>query len=79
MLGVVVFILQSLSYSYPQEQEESYNFLLTVYEKVLEALKDGARLSSVYAAAMEHIEQSKPELLEHFTKTAGYVISCGLY
>ena len=46
---------------------------------MLEALKDGARLSSVYAAAMEHIEQSKPELLEHFTKTAGYVISCGLY
>ena len=46
---------------------------------MLEALKDGARLSSVYAAAMEHIEQSKPELLEHFTKTAGYVIWYGLY
>jgi len=56
-----------------KEQEDSYNFLLTVYEKVLGALKDGARLSSVYAAAMEHIEQNKPELLEHFTKTAGYV------
>lgn len=58
---------------YHQEQEDTYNFLLVVYEKVLEVLKDGARLSSVYAAAMEHIEQNKPELLEHFTKTAGYV------
>ena len=66
----------------PQEQEDSYNFLLTVYEKVLEALKDGACLSSVYVAAMDHIEQNKPELLEHFTTTAGYVrhtTTCDLY
>jgi len=60
-----------LCYHYLQEQEETYNFLLAVYEKVLESLKDGAQLSSVYAAAMKHIEQTKPELLEHFTKTAG--------
>ncbi|XP_065915341.1 FACT complex subunit SPT16-like [Dysidea avara] len=55
-----------------KEQEETYNFLLAVYEKVLESLKDGAQLSSVYAAAMKHIEQNKPDLLEHFTKTAGF-------
>jgi len=65
-----VFYIPFLS---SQEQEETYNFLLAVYEKVLESLKDGVQLSSVYAAAMKHIEQTKPELLEHFTKTAGCV------
>ena len=51
--------------------QDNYSFLVSVYEKVLSSLKDGAVLSEVYSVAYNMIESARPELSSHFTRTIG--------
>lgn len=53
--------------------QDNYSFLLKVYERVVEQLKDGERLCDVYNAAVQLVEAERPELKDHFTRNAGYV------
>ena len=51
--------------------QDNYSFLVTVYEKVLSSLKDGSVLSEIYSVAYNMIEEERPHLCNHFTRTIG--------
>lgn len=55
-----------------KEMQDNYTFLLSVYEKLLETLKDGVRLCDVYSTAIEMVETERPELKDHFTRNVGF-------
>lgn len=57
-----------------QEMQDNYEFLLSVYEKTLENLKDGVKLSDVYSAVYDYVGQQRPELQESFTKSVGFAM-----
>ncbi|XP_033101550.1 FACT complex subunit SPT16-like [Anneissia japonica] len=57
-----------------EQQQDNYNFLLTLEEEVLKALVDGAKLSSVYGAAVDFVKKKKPDLLPNLTKNIGFVM-----
>ena len=54
--------------------QDNYNLLLSVYERLLEKLQVGERLCDVYNAAVSFIEEKRPELKDHFSRNAGYVL-----
>ena len=56
---------------YPQEMQDNYSFLLSVYEQILGRLRVGVRVCDVYSAAVSFIETNRPDLKSHFTKNAG--------
>ena len=56
---------------FEQEKQDNYQFLLSVYEYVLEHLKDGVRMCDIYNAALDLIEKKRPELKNHFTRNIG--------
>eukprot|EP00731_Ephydatia_muelleri_P026733 Em0018g833a len=57
-----------------QEMQDHYEFLLSVYDKALENLKEGVKLSDVYSAVYDYVGQQHPELQESFTKTIGFAM-----
>jgi nucleosome binding factor SPN SPT16 subunit len=58
-----------------EEQKQVYLLLTDVYMACKKLLKHGTKLSAVYAAAQRAITDAKrPDLLSHFTKTAGFSI-----
>ena len=65
----------SLSYiptfTSPQEMQDNYSFLLSVYEQILGKIRVGARVCDVYSAAVSFIDANRPDLKNHFTKNAG--------
>lgn len=55
-----------------QEMQDKYSFLLSLYDKVLDTLRDGTPLSDVYATAYEVVASKHPEIKDSFTKTLGF-------
>jgi nucleosome binding factor SPN SPT16 subunit len=54
-----------------KEQEETYEVLLSAFDRVIEAMKPGATLSSVYNTAVETIKAKNPLLVPHFMEDCG--------
>ena len=61
-----------------QEKQDNYQFLLSVYEHVLEHLKDGTRMCDAYNATLDFVESKKPELKDNFTRNIGWVWLMGV-
>lgn len=56
------------------EMEANYDFLLQLQEHIVKnLLKDGSVAHDVYNEAVAFIQSKKPELVEHFTKNAGWL------
>ncbi len=56
-----------------QEKQDNYQFLLSVYDRVLEHLKEGVRMCDVYNAALDFVENKKPSFKDNFTRNIGWV------
>uniref|UniRef100_A0A7M5XAC7 FACT complex subunit n=2 Tax=Clytia hemisphaerica TaxID=252671 RepID=A0A7M5XAC7_9CNID len=65
-------IVRTLMVEPTQEQQDLYNYLLTLLDFILGKLKPGAKLSEVYASAVKQVEKTKPELKENFVKNIGF-------
>jgi len=57
-----------------QNVQDVYNYLLTLEELIQSKLKDGAKLSDVYNAAMDNVKKEKPELADKVTKNFGFAM-----
>ncbi|KAG0046982.1 FACT complex subunit spt16 [Gryganskiella cystojenkinii] len=53
-------------------QEKNYTFLLDVQRKVLDAMKEGAKVKDVYNRAIDFIRNKRPELEKKFVKNLGF-------
>ncbi len=51
--------------------QDNYSFLMSVYEKVVDKLREGVRLCDVYSVAVTTVESERPELKDHFTRNVG--------
>ena len=59
----------------PSEKIQSiYNLLISVEERILTDLKDGAKLSNVYKSAVSLVKQENSELVEKLTKNFGFAM-----
>lgn len=61
-----------------KEQEELYNFLLSLHEEVLSKLQHGVKLCDVYNAAVAFVENSHKELVDKMIKNIGFVSKIAL-
>jgi len=57
-----------------QSVQDTYNYLLTLEELIMSKLKDGAKLSDVYNAAMDNVKKEKPDLVDKVTKNFGFAM-----
>jgi nucleosome binding factor SPN SPT16 subunit len=55
----------------PQEMQDNYSFLLSVYEQILGRIRVGSRVCDVYSGAVSFIDTNRPDLKNHFTKNVG--------
>ena len=56
--------------------QDNYSFLLSVYEKVVDNLREGVRVCDAYTAAVSFIEANRPDLKDKFTRNVGWVCMC---
>lgn len=54
-----------------KEQEELYNFTVSLQEEVLQKLQHNVKLCDVYAAAVAFVEKNHKELLDKMVKNLG--------
>ncbi|RXG55238.1 FACT complex subunit spt16 [Armadillidium vulgare] len=54
------------------QMQKNYEFLLQVYEKVINKLQAGVKLCEVYEEANNHINSNRPDLTDKFTKSVGF-------
>ncbi|KAA0201397.1 hypothetical protein HAZT_HAZT000377 [Hyalella azteca] len=54
------------------KMQKNYEFLLTAYEKLIEKLKAGRRLSSVYEEVVAYVTEHRKDLVDKLTKSFGY-------
>lgn len=66
-------IVRTLMVEPTQNQQDHYNYLLTVLDFLFENLKPGLKLSDVYNTTAKHVEKEKPELKDKFVKNIGFV------
>ena len=55
-----------------EKMQKDYEFLLEVFEKLLEKLKSGAKLSEVYEKVHNHINSKRSDLVDKTTKSFGF-------
>lgn len=65
-------IVRTLMVEPTQEQQDLYNYLLTVLDFIFDKLRPGSKLSDVYQATGKHIEKTKPEIKDNFVKNIGF-------
>ncbi|XP_035220236.1 FACT complex subunit SPT16-like [Stegodyphus dumicola] len=65
-------IVRTLLVNPSKEQEELYNFLVSLQEEVLNKLQHGVKLCDVYSAAVSFVENSHKELLDKMVKNLGF-------
>ncbi|KAI9251558.1 FACT complex subunit-domain-containing protein [Sporodiniella umbellata] len=53
-------------------QEKNYEFLLEVQNKVLDSIKEGAKIRDIYQKALSHVRSKRPDLEKNFTKNVGF-------
>eukprot|EP00794_Sanderia_malayensis_P019250 gene19250-21178_t len=55
-----------------QKQQDTYNYLLSLMDLVVNKLRHGVKLCDVYNAVISDIAASKPELKDNFLKNIGF-------
>ncbi|XP_047128886.1 FACT complex subunit SPT16 isoform X1 [Hydra vulgaris] len=66
-------IVRTLMVEPTEEQQQLYNYLLTVLDFIFDKLRPGVKLETVYLQTIKHIESTKPELKDNFVKNIGFV------
>jgi len=56
----------------PEKMQKDYEFLLGVFDVLVTKLVDGVKLSTVYEELVSHVKSKRPDLVEKFTKGAGF-------
>lgn len=56
----------------PEKMQKDYEFLLEVFDVLVNKLQAGAKLSDVYEELNKHIKSKRSDLAEKFTKGAGF-------
>ncbi|XP_022082378.1 FACT complex subunit SPT16-like [Acanthaster planci] len=67
-------VVRTLMVDPTKEQQENYNFLLSVEEEVINKLRSGKKLSDVYNGAVALVKKEKAELLPKMTKNVGFLM-----
>ena len=57
-----------------QSLQDTYTYLVTLEELILDKLRAGTRLSDVYKAAMDNVKKEKPELADKMNKNFGFAM-----
>ncbi|GFU78575.1 FACT complex subunit SPT16 [Trichonephila clavipes] len=65
-------IVRTLMVNPTKEQEELYNFTLSLQEEVMQKLQHGVKLCDVYSAAVAFVEKNRKELLDKMVKNLGF-------
>jgi nucleosome binding factor SPN SPT16 subunit len=55
-----------------QQQETDYVFLQELQERLIGALKPGAAINQVCEGIVKHVSETRPDLVEHLTKSFGF-------
>lgn len=58
-----------------QTQKDNMAFLNKLQAFVMEQMKDGVHFNDVHAAAIEKIQQDKPDLADHLAKSLGFLVT----
>lgn len=66
-------VVRTLMVNPNKEQEELYNFTVSLQEEVMAKLQHGVKLCDVFSAAVAFVEKSHKELLDKMVKNLGYV------
>ncbi|KAG0173480.1 FACT complex subunit spt16 [Apophysomyces sp. BC1015] len=53
-------------------QEKNYEFLVELQHRVLDSIRDGAKIRDIYQKALSYIRTKRPDLEKHFTKSMGF-------
>uniref|UniRef100_A0A2P2I040 FACT complex subunit n=1 Tax=Hirondellea gigas TaxID=1518452 RepID=A0A2P2I040_9CRUS len=65
-------ICRSFMVNPTEKMQKNYEFLLTVYEKLIDKLKAGRRLSSVYEDVHSYVSSERKDLVDKLTKSFGF-------
>ena len=57
-----------------QSLQDSYTYLLSLEELIIDKLRDGKKLSEVYKSAVDNVKKEKPELLDKLHKNFGFAM-----
>lgn len=55
------------------EQNEMYNYLNSLFDKICDRIKDGVLMSEVYSFAFDNVKSSYPDHANNFLKNIGFV------
>lgn len=67
-------IVRTLLINPSKEQDEFYNFLLSLHDEVLAKLQHGVKLCDVYNDAVAFVEKSHKDLVPKMIKNLGFVL-----
>ena len=67
-------IVRTLLVDPSQSLQDTYTYLVTLEELILDKLRAGTRLSDVYKAAMDNVKKEKPELADKMNKDFGFAM-----
>ncbi|CAL1278690.1 unnamed protein product [Larinioides sclopetarius] len=67
-------VVRTLMVNPTKEQEELYNFTVSLQEEVLQKLQHNVKLCDVYAAAVAFVEKNHKELLDKMVKNLGFAM-----
>lgn len=56
----------------PEKMQKDYEFLLELFEKLIQKLKDGVKLCDVYDEVYKHVKDKRPDLADKLTKAVGF-------
>merc|ERR1719277_1786159 len=57
-----------------QSLQDTYTYLVSLEDLIIDKLRDGTKLSDVYKAAMDNVKKEKPDLTEKLNKTFGFAM-----
>jgi len=57
-----------------QSLQDTYTYLVSLEELIIDKLRDGTKLSDVYKAAMDNVKKEKPDLAEKLNKNFGFAM-----
>ena len=58
--------------SFPQKQQQNYEVLLEIVDKVYSTMTEDTKLSTVYNKCLEFVKEKRPEWLNNFPKNIGF-------
>ena len=57
-----------------QSLQDTYTYLLSLEELIIDKLRDGVKLCDVYKSAMDNVKKEKPEILDKLNKNFGFAM-----